>query len=112
MKRLLHIIGNKLLLIEIQFLKFAMTILTRITHSALTSYFNQKHFLFQFYNYDELSSVIVTLMRRFIKPEINGLKKGAFVYDIHIHVSDFKTHLAKADRDIEPSFVQWKYQST
>ena len=34
-------------------------------------------------------------MRRFIKLEINGLKKDASVYDIDI--SDSKTHLAKAD---------------
>lgn len=93
--RLLRIIDNKLLLVEIQFLKSVMTVFTKITQ------------LLQWEAplipilYDELSCLLVTLMRRFLKAEIVGKKTGASLYDVDIN--DSSSHLSKADIGQEAS---------
>ena len=88
-KRMLRILENKLLLVEIQFLKSAMVIFTRITRL-----FQSETPLIPILH-DELSTLVSTLMRRFLKPEVVGKKTGASLYDIEIN--DSRNHLTKAD---------------
>ena len=88
-KRMLRILENKLLLVEIQFLKSAMVIFTRITRL-----FQSETPLIPILH-NELSTLVSTLMRRFLKPEVVGKKTGASLYDIEIN--DSRNHLTKAD---------------
>jgi len=83
-QRIRQILRNKVLLAEMYFLKSIMAVFTKVTH-LFQCEAPLIHIL-----HDELSTLVLTLLRRFVKPDVIGEKHGAQLYDIEFKNSDFQ----------------------
>lgn len=85
-RKLVKLMGNTTLVTEMHFLKSVMPLFTRITR-MFQSEAPLIHILF-----DELSTLVSTLLRRFVKEKVVGNKSGMQLYQIDYQ--DSSNHLA------------------